>query len=232
MRITNIEKIRNIAIVFACLPIEPSKELPVFVSHPFVTNPITVIPTETGQEMLNVLEEDGEKRFRQSIKERLEQTDTLAGFLLLLTKPYRFTFLDHIQQYLSDDDLGAYLRYVWSNGEYTNTGVVFTKRQLTKLFRRSSKSTLMDEEEHRVLEGLPERITVYRGVSSKNCRDLKVFSWTLSKKQAEWYAGRFSDAVQKVYQAELPREGILAYFAADEEIIADPNKLENIQELN
>lgn len=32
-------KIRNIAIVFACLPIEPSKELPVFVSHTFLTAP-------------------------------------------------------------------------------------------------------------------------------------------------------------------------------------------------
>lgn len=54
----------------------------------------------------------------------------------------------------------------------------------------------------------------------------------LFPKNRRSYAGRFSDAVQKVYQAELPREGILAYFAADEEIIADPDKLENIQELN
>ena len=33
-------KIRNIAIVFACLPIEPSKELPVFVSHGYYCNNI------------------------------------------------------------------------------------------------------------------------------------------------------------------------------------------------
>lgn len=232
MKTTNIDKVRDLAITFAHLPIEPNEEVTFLVSHPFVNTSITVIPTKDGQEIVNVLEEDGEERFRAAIIDRIKKTNNLAGFLMLLSKSYRFAFLDHIQSYLSDDDLGMYLRYIWGDSEYTNSGSVFTKKQLIKLFRRSSKNTLMDEEELSVFEELPERITVYRGTTSVNSKDPKVFSWTLSRKKAEWYSRRFDDVVQNIFQAELPKDGALAYFSTDEEIIADPYKLENIQQIN
>lgn len=87
----------------------------------------------------------------------------------------------------------------------------------------------MDEDELAIFHQLPERITVYRGVTSVNSKDLKVFSWTLSPKRAKWFAARFNDKVQKVFQAELPKEGALAYFSDEEEIIANPFMLENIK---
>lgn len=90
----------------------------------------------------------------------------------------------------------------------------------------------MDEDELPVFNDLPDRITVYRGTTSVNSKDIKVFSWTLSKKRAEWYSKRFDDSVQNVFQAELPKDGVLAYFSADDEIVADPFKLENIQNIS
>lgn len=230
MKTTDIKKVRDLAITFAYLPIEPNEKIPIFVSHPFLDTAVTVIPTKDGQEMINVLEGNGEERFRASIVDRLKRINRLTGFLLLLSKSYRFTFLDHIQSYLSNDDLGVCLRYTWENSEYTNSGSVFTKKQLISLFNRSSKDTLMDEEELPVFQELPERITVYRGTTSANSKDLKVFSWTLSRKKAEWYSRRFDNNVQNVFQAELPKDGVLAYFSTDEEIIANPYKLENIRQ--
>lgn len=232
MKTTDINKIRDLAIAFAHLPIEPNEKIPILVSHPFLDTAVTVVLTKNGQEMINVLEGDGEKQFRAFLVDRLKKTDKLTGFLLLLSKSYRFTFLDHIQDYLSDDDLGMCLRYIWEDSEYTNSGSVFTKKQLLKLFCRSSKNTLMDEKELPVLKGLPERITVYRGTTSVNSEDLKVFSWTLSREKAEWYSRRFDDDVQNVFQAELSKDGVLAYFSTDQEIIADPYKLENIQQVS
>lgn len=232
MKTTDINKVRDLAITFAYLPVEPNKKISILVSHPFLDTAVTVIPTEDGQEMINVLEGDGEERFRASIVERLKKIDHLTGFLLLLSKPYRFTFLDHIQTYLSNDDLGRCLRYVWEDSEYTNSGSVFTKKQLLSLFNRSSKDTLMDEDELPVFRELPGRITVYRGTTSVNSTDLNVFSWTLSRKRAEWYSRRFDDTIQNVFQAELPKDGVLAYFSTDEEIIANPYKLENIQQIS
>lgn len=230
MKTTDINKVRDLAITFAYLPVEPNEKIPLLISHPFLDTAVTVILTKNGQEMINVLEEDGEKRFRTSIVDRLKKIDHLTGFLLLLSKSYRFTFLDHIKSYLSNDDLGMCLRYIWEDSEYTNSGSVFTKRQLISLFNRSSKNTLMDKEELTVFHGLPERITIYRGTTSVNSEDLKVFSWTLSHEKAEWYSRRFDDDVQNVFQAELPKGGVLAYFSTDKEIIANPYKLENIQQ--
>ena len=232
MKTTNIDKVRDLAITFAYLPIEPNEKIPFIVSHPFLDTSVTAIQGENGLEMINVLEGDGEDKFRASIVDRLKKIDTLTGFLLLLSKSYRFTFLDHIKSYLCDDDLGACLRYIWEDSEYTNSGSVFTKKQLLSLFKRSTKEKLMDEDELPVFNDLPERITVYRGTTSVNSKDVKVFSWTLSKKKAEWYPKRFDDSVQNVFQAELPKDGVLAYFSTDDEIIADPFKLENIHNIS
>lgn len=232
MKTTDIDKVRTVAIDFANLPIEQNEEIPFLVSHPFLNTVVTVIPTKNGKEMINVLEENNEGRFKAAIISQLKKTNSLVRFFLLLNNAYRFTFLDHIQKYLSDDDLGSCLRYIWEDGEYLNSGTVFTKKQLVSLFRRSSKNTLMDEEELPIYQGLPNRITVYRGTNSVNSEDPKVFSWTLSCDMAEWYADRFEDDVHNVFQAELPKDGVLAYFSTDEEIIANPFMLENIQKIS
>lgn len=232
MKTTKIDEVRDIAIAFAHLPIEPNEKFPIFVSHPFINSAMTVIPSESGQEMINVLEGDGEKRFRTALVNQLKRTDKLIDFFLMLNNAYRFTFLDHIRRYLSDDDLGMCLRYIWTCSEFTNSSTVFTKKQLVSLFSRSSKNTLMDEDELPVFQELPERITVYRGTNSMNSEDVKVLSWTLSRKKAEWFASRFDDDTQYVFQAELPKNGALAYFSYEEEIVANPYMLENIQKIS
>lgn len=232
MKTTDINSVRDIAIAFAHLPIEENEKYPIFVSHPFINAAVTVIPTENGQEMINVFEGDGEKRFRAALVNQLKRIDKLVDFFIMLNNAYRFTFLDHIRRYLSNDDLGMCLRYIWTCSEFTNSSSVFTKKQLVSLFHRSSKNTLMDEGELQVFQELPERITVYRGTNSVNSKDVKVLSWTLSRKKAEWFASRFDDDVQCVFQAELPKDGALAYFSSEEEIIANPYMLENIQKIS
>lgn len=229
MKNTDISKVRSIATAFAYLPIEPNQKIPFLVSHPFIDSSVTMLPGKDGPELVNILEGDNEERFKKEIVQSLNDTDTVAGFLMMISKPYRFTFLDHIKSYLSNDDLAVCLRYIWKNSEYTNSGSVFTKKQLVSLFRKSSKSALMDEDELSVFQQLPENVTVYRGVTSVNAKDLKVFSWTLSLERARWFAARFDDSVQKVFQATLPRDGVLAYFSDEEEIIANPFMLENIE---
>lgn len=228
MKNTDIDKIRSIAIAFARLPIEPNEKIPFFVSHPFIDSSVTMLPGKNGPELVNLFESDGEERFKKEIVQTLKRKSTVDGLLMMISKSYRFTFLDHIKTYLSNDDLAVCLRYVWKNSEYTNCGSVFTKKQLLSLFRKSTKEKLMDEDELPIFQELPEHITIYRGVTSVNCKDIKVFSWTMSLDRAKWFAARFDDEVQEVFQAELPKEGVLAYFSDEEEIIANPFMLENI----
>lgn len=80
MKTTNIDKVRDLAITFAYLPIEPNEKIPFIVSHPFLDTSVTAIQGESGLEMINVLEGDGEDKFRASIVDRLKKIDTLTGF--------------------------------------------------------------------------------------------------------------------------------------------------------
>lgn len=86
----------------------------------------------------------------------------------------------------------------------------------------------LNKDELETLHSLPEKIIVYRGTTSKNSKDLMAFSWTLSLKSAEWFAKRFDDREQKIFQAEIPKSEVLAYFSHEEEIVVNPYKLEGI----
>lgn len=48
MKRTSIDEIKDMAITFAYLPVEPSEKIPLFVSHPFLDTAITAIPAENG----------------------------------------------------------------------------------------------------------------------------------------------------------------------------------------
>lgn len=232
MKKTNIEAVRGVAEAFLYQPMKRNPQIPFLVSHPFLDSVPTMIPGSDGRlEMIDPAQsEEDFQKFIQIMKKRIQAMETPIESVRLLTKPYRFTFLDHIRDYLSDDDLARCLRCIWKNSEYTNDSAIFTKRRLLSLFRRSTREKLMDEDDLLVFQGLPERIGIFRGVTSYNRQDLKVFSWTLSLERARWFAARYDDKVQEVYQAELPKEGVLAYFSQEEEIIANPFMLENIVE--
>lgn len=228
MKNTDINEVRNMAIAFAHIPVEQDETMPFLASHPFADSSVVMLRGKNGLEYVNLLEKDGEEQFRKHIVETLKRTDSISKILTMISKKYRFTFLDHIKNHLSNDDLAICLRIIWTSSECTNCGSVFTKKQLVSLFRKSTQEKLMNEEELKVFHQLPERVIVYRGVTPVNSKDLKVLSWTLSLTEAEWFSTRFNDGVQKVYRAELPKEGALAYFS-EEEIIANPFMLENIE---
>ena len=63
---------------------------------------------------------------------------------------------------------------------------------------------------------LPETLTVYRGVTSHNSRNIKALSWTLDRDKAEWFAHRF-DENGTVYEAEIDKKYVLAFFASRNE---------------
>ena len=54
------------------------------------------------------------------------------------------------------------------------------------------RNTLMSKEEQRFLEALPDKITIYRGMTKKELREGDFgISWTLSKEIAEWFANTY-----------------------------------------
>ncbi len=231
---TDLASVKSIAIALLYLDIELTPMSPMIVTHPFFEGGISVIRNEQGEfEPVNLLENpEALEAKRQEIKEDIEKSDNLWHIYNLIRKPYVFAFLKFAGQYLSKDDLSEMLGDAWVSVEVANNDANMTKAQLVALFKKCNPDKLMDKEELKSLKKFrgKEKLTVYRGVTPYNEKNLKALSWTVSKNKAEWFAKRFSEK-GKVYQAEIPTGSILAYFEKrnESEVVLDPSKLENIR---
>ena len=89
----------------------------------------------------------------------------------------------------------------------------------------------MSQDELKTLNDLDATVTVYRGVTSFNAKNVKALSWTLDRSVAEWFATRF-DEDGTVYQARIDKPHIYAYFDGrnESEVIVDPKYLMDITE--
>lgn len=93
---------------------------------------------------------------------------------------------------------------------------------------RPNRHFLMEEEERKFLDELPEKITIYRGCSKKEIKSNKLrFSWTLDKKVAEFFAyehiNGLSESFEKVksdfdvIEKTINKSEVIAYFNSREE---------------
>ena len=89
----------------------------------------------------------------------------------------------------------------------------------------------MDGEEKEKFDSFDDTVTIYRGVTSYNAKNIKALSWTTDYQTAEWFAHRFGEE-GTVYQAQIGKEHILAFFSGrnESEVIVDPKYLTNITE--
>jgi hypothetical protein len=141
------------------------------------------------------------------------------------------TFLKYTAPSLSERDLGQILANAWILNEMPNMDPNISKRELVSLFRSVSPGYLMDEGELRQYQELEDTVTVYRGVTSYNAKNIKALSWTLDRETAEWFAHRFGEE-GTIYEAQVRKEHILALFTGrnESEVIVDPRHLEQIME--
>lgn len=73
-------------------------------------------------------------------------------------------------------------------------------------------------------------MTVYRGVTSYNAKNVKALSWTLDENVAQWFAHRYGEQ-GTVYQAQIRKDDIYAIFTGrnESEVMVDPKQLVNIE---
>lgn len=188
-----------------------------------------------GMHLLSILDSpEAWELYKKDRRILLRESKNPFDIMYMVTKPYRFDFLNSISNLLSKEDLSKLLADVWVSGECTNHTSAFTKKELTELFSSCDPEYLMDEKELEVFRNLPDKLTIYRGVSQRRKGNVRVFSWTLSKDKAEWFARRLAGPLLPtgvVYQANIKKEHVLAYFEREQEIVANPPKLYNITEL-
>ena len=127
-------------------------------------------------------------------------------FVFLYERPYRLEAFVSIQNYLKPKEYWELLADIWVDSE----NIWQNKATYKKLFskHRDYKKYFMNSKERKYFDSLPEQIVAYRGyVKGQNRRG---FSYTLDKKQAEWFAKRF-DNDGSVAKIVVPKSRVLAY---------------------
>lgn len=226
---TNIKQIQETAIDFLYLEPKINPMLPILVMHPFFGD----VYAFHGKKRINILEDEAEfAELRKKIEENIRKMETIYGIISMIRIPYRLTFLKFIKKYLSIDDFSELLGKVYVESENPNDDKNVSIPTLMRWFKQAKKEALMNEEELKGYNSLPDCFTVYHGVAVGRKR--AGISWTMDVDMAKWFANRFNEGKQKGYvlQAEIKKVDALAYFSRrnEKEIICKPKK-EQIQKL-
>ena len=203
------------------------------VSHPFTSTGVTAAQNEDGNITVVDLLHNKEDyaKWKEMVGKQIDSAENACQVFFLLNKPYYLTFLKFSAPVLSQEDLGQLLAHAWILEECPNQDRNVSKRELLALFHSVPPELLMDEEEYAVYQSLEDPVTVYRGVTSYNAKNIKALSWTLDRDTAEWFAHRFGEE-GTVYEAQISKEHILAFFNGrnESEVVVDSKYLEQIME--
>lgn len=230
MEKTDFKQVKAVAHWLLNIEIHKTEYSPMIVQHPFTSSGITMIPGIDRIVDITSSTEDL-KIWREFIGGQIDGAKDAYGIFMLLNKTYALTFLKYAKEHLSTKDLSMILADAWMQAENPNMDANVSKRELVAMFKGADKAVLMDADECKRLSELEESVTVYRGVTPYNARNVKALSWTLDKAKAKWFANRFGQS-GKVYKAEIGKQDILAFFMGrnESEIVLNPYKLKNITE--
>ncbi len=229
-KVTNLEKVKEVARALLYTDIEPTKFAPVIVQHPFTSTGVTMVQKNGKYEMVNIVENEQDLlSWRGQMIREIDAANSVWGIYRFINKPYRIAFLQFTKNHLSRAEFSSLLSDAWISSEYPNEDINVDKAQLVAMFSMADKKELMTEEEEKQLNALNERVTIYRGVTPYNEKNIKALSWTLSKDVAKWFAMRYNQE-GTVYQAEIPKSCIFALYNGrnEAEVVINPTFLENV----
>ncbi len=233
LRETDLLRVKLVAHTLLDAQIQETALSPVIVSHPFTNSGISALRNEDGiLSMVDLINNSDDcTRWRRKVGEQIDSAENVHQIFVLLNPPYYLTFIKFAASDLSEKDLGQLLSIAWTQEECPNQDCNVSKRELVALFRSVSPEFLMDEEERTAHQALEDTVTVYRGVTPYNAKNIRALSWTLDRKTADRFAHRFGED-GTVYEAQIRKEHILALFTSrnESEAIVDPRHLEQIME--
>lgn len=226
---TDIQSVKTVARWLLWTDVHKTPYSPIIVQHPFTSSGLTVIGGAT--EIIDITESTQNlQRWREYISKKIDRADDVIAVYIMLNKTYGLTFLKYAKQYLSAKDLSEILADAWIRSENPNMDANVTKSELAAMFEQADKAALMTDEERKRLSALDDIITIYRGVTPYNAKNVRALSWTTDIKKAEWFANRFGQS-GTVYKTQISKAKVLAYFTSrgESEIIVNPKEIKNLQ---
>ena len=226
---TDIQSVKTVARWLLWTDVHKTPYSPIIVQHPFTSSGLTVIGGAT--EIINITESTQNlQRWREYISKKIDRADDVIAVYIMLNKTYGLTFLKYAKQYLSAKDLSEILADAWIRSENPNMDANVTKSELAAMFEQADKAALMTDEERKRLSAMDDIITIYRGITPYNAKNVRALSWTTDIKKAEWFANRFGQS-GTVYKTQISKAKVLAYFTSrgESEIIVNPKEIKNLQ---
>ena len=228
---TNLQQVKSTAKAFLYLDLQRTGFGDMFVVHPFFDSAFQAIMQDGEQRIVNILQdEEAFNAIKKDCASRIDNARSAEDVFFLVRQPFKLALLKHTKPYLSKRDFSELLGDIWTESENPNNDPNVTPSQAASYFRQANKKYLMTEEEYRHYLELPDKFTVYRGVSIGRVRN--GLSWTADKEIATWFSHRFDTADKKGYLlcAEITKGQALAYFCRrEEEIVVDTKRMENIK---
>lgn len=211
---TDLAGVKAIAKMLLMTEIYENEFSPAIVQHPFTSTGLVLLSEHDGMHFADITKSrEHLELWQNNMQKEIDAKQSALEVYMLLNKPYRLTFLKFEQPYLSQKDFSIILSDAWISSENPNMHPDLTRRELIAMFKAADAKELMSQDEQETLNRLDEEITVYRGVTSYNAKNIRALSWTTDYKKAKWFAERFGES-GTVYEARIKREHIFAYFGS------------------
>lgn len=206
------------------------------VQHPFHNTSILAISDGTKLTHFNCLtDEKSYSIWKQTLKDQIENSKSVNQLFFYLMKPYRMQTLVYFYELGLFDDLtilAPLLKSCWSTQEFPNWNERHHLAKIREIFSLC-KDFIMDEDERKYYDSLPDEITIFRG-QYNNYRKVpyRALSWTTSFDTAAWFKNhRYTNG--KIYEAKINKNDTYAYLnnRGEHELIVNFNKIYDIQEI-
>lgn len=231
---TDLAELKSVAKTLLMTEVHKTKLSPMIVQHPFTSSGFVAVPANGNEHtMLDITEnKDNLRKWQTGMKQLIDKAENPFQIYLMINPPYGLTFLKFASPYLSKKDFSEILSNAWIMCEAPHDDPDVSVRRLVSMFKSADPKSLMDEGEYEALLQLEDTVTVYRGVTPHNAKNVKALSWTLNRETAEWFAHRFNED-GTVYEAQIEKQHIYALFNGrnESEVILDPKYLTAISEV-
>lgn len=229
---TDLNRVKWVAKQLVMIEPHLTEFSPVVVQHPFTSSGMVAIPSDEGIKHVDITKSPEELvSWQNYMKAQIDEAKSAYHIYMMTNKPYSMTFLKFAKPHLSQKDFSEILADAWIYSENPNLDKNFKQKELLQMFKDAAPHILMDKDEQKQLVELDDTVTVYRGVTTYNAKNIKALSWTLEQKTAEWFANRFGED-GTVYESQIPKQHIYALLngRGESEVIVDPKYLTDITE--
>ena len=229
----DLDVLKSVAKMMIYMKIEETEYSPIIISHPLLISGYMTDP-ETD-EWNNLLQNrEALRKWQKNMEDTIQNCSNFSAIMTLINKPYKLAFIKSAYYDISINTLSEIWGDTWPALERITNNEVFTEGQMVSIFKRCVPAILMSEDDLRVFESLPSKITVYRGIQDI-AENLKGMSWTLSIEKAKWFSERWSKGGKSggVYKVTVDKANVLAYFGnrGEQEIVVDPRCLKDIEKV-